>query len=124
MKGVENVPDDLINFEDMGDNIYLVFRTLDLKKGWKIMQNQCFCYSIFDSYQILTSSNFPIWFWNMPDPMELVSLPWELFENPFWKKSVTHDNETNFFEFLILESSIEHKDIIQIGHDWQKLSGS
>jgi len=33
MKGVENVPDDLINFEDMGDNTYLVFRTLDLKKG-------------------------------------------------------------------------------------------
>jgi len=59
----------------------------------------------------------------MPDPMELVSLPWEPFENPFWKKSVTHDNGTNFFEFLILESYIEHKDITQIGHHGQKLSG-
>ena len=33
MKGVENVPNDLINFEDMGDNIYIAFRTLDFKKG-------------------------------------------------------------------------------------------
>ena len=32
MKGVENVPNDRINFEDMSDNIYIVFRTLDLKK--------------------------------------------------------------------------------------------
>ena len=83
MKGVENVPNEPINFEDMGDNIYIGFKALEMKKGWKIMQNSCFCHSIFDPYRIFMSSDFPIWFWNMPDPMELVSLPWEPFENPF-----------------------------------------
>jgi len=33
MKGVENVPNDLINFEDMGDNMYISFRALEVKKG-------------------------------------------------------------------------------------------
>jgi len=32
MKGMENVPNDLINFEDMGDNIHIVFGALELKK--------------------------------------------------------------------------------------------
>ena len=31
MKGVENVPNDLINFEDMGDNIYFGSRVPELK---------------------------------------------------------------------------------------------
>ena len=37
IKGVENVPNDLINFEDIGDNIYFGSGSPELKNVWKIL---------------------------------------------------------------------------------------
>jgi len=60
--------------------------------------------------------NSPIWFSTMTNPMESVSLPWDTFENPTPKQSVTHSNRTKIFEIYVVKIVIVVENITKIGH--------